>query len=350
MRIITASLDGMKPLGKIQWPLDGVYGKDFRTSSSFGWRTHPIEKTRKHHNGEDLIGQKYVKAFADGTVIKARASNIKKSNGEPGGYGYFVTIRHKIDGVDYCSTYAHLKKGTFQVKQGDKVQAGKILGEMGTSGASTGVHLHWEIWKGKTNGWSADGRGFVDPIEFTKALMAKQKLEGGIDLPTPDPEKEEKWEAPDKKPKYKEPLMIGSRGPEVAYLQKALGKITVDGIFGPQTHGAVLAFMNKHKDITVKDGVVGPITWSKLPDTLVKPAPKPVAPVAKPKLPKKPKLSGWLRKGSKGNDVKWVQQYLGITADGIFGPQTDKAVRAFQSKHKLKVDGIVGPMTYGKMK
>lgn len=337
-------------MGKIQWPLDGVYGKNFRTTSSFGWRTHPITKTRKHHNGEDLVGQKYIKSFADGVVIKARASNLKLSNGEPGGYGYFVTVRHKIDGVDYCSTYAHMKKGTFQVKEGDRIQAGKILGEMGTTGASTGVHLHWEIWKGKTNGWSADGRGFVDPIEFTQALMNKQKVESVVDLPTPDPEAVQKWDAPAKKPKYTEPLLRGSRGESVAYLQKYLG-ITVDGIFGPQTHKAVLAFMNKHKDIIVKDGVVGPITWSKVPETLD--APKPVVkpkPVAKPKLPKKPALSGWLRKGSKGDDVKWVQQYLGITADGIFGPQTDKAIRAFQKKQGLKVDGIVGAMTYGKMK
>jgi LysM repeat protein len=43
---------------------------------------------------------------------------------------------------------------------------------MGTSGMSTGVHLHWEIWKGKTHGWSDDGKGFVEPIEFMKAIIA----------------------------------------------------------------------------------------------------------------------------------------------------------------------------------
>jgi murein DD-endopeptidase MepM/ murein hydrolase activator NlpD len=56
-----------------------------------------------------------------------------------------------------------------------KVKAGDVLGTMGTSGTSTGIHLHWEIWNGKTHGWSADGKGFVEPIEFMKAVIA---LEG----------------------------------------------------------------------------------------------------------------------------------------------------------------------------
>ena len=255
-------------MSNVVWPLDGVYGKDFRTTSSFGWRTHPIKKTRKHHNGEDLVGQKYVRSMADGLVLKARASNTKKSNGEPGGYGYFVVVRHKIDGVFYTSLYAHLKKGSFQVKQGQKVKAGQVLGIMGTTGASTGIHLHWEIWKGKTNGWSADGKGFADPIEFVKAYSKKGAVVASIGLPSTDPEETgSKYSAPANKPKYEEPLLKGSRGEDVAYLQKYLG-ITVDGIFGPQTHEAVLRFMAKHDDIKVKDGVVGPITWNKIPSKM----------------------------------------------------------------------------------
>ena len=64
----------------------------------------------------------------------------------------------------------------------------------------------------------------------------------------------------------------------------------------------------------------------------------------------KPALSGWLKVGSRGQDVKYIQQYLGIKVDGIFGPETDKAVKAFQKVQKLKVDGIVGAITYGRMK
>lgn len=75
----------------------------------------------------------------------------------------------------------------------------------------------------------------------------------------------------------------------------------------------------------------------------------PAAP-AKPSLPAKPALSGWLKVGSKGKNVKWLQQRLGISADGIFGEKTRSAVMAFQKKHPgLKVDGIVGAMTWAKL-
>ncbi len=51
---------------------------------------------------------------------------------------------------------------------------------------STGVHLHWEVWKGKDHGWSADGKGFVEPIEFTKALIQAEKAKGFAKESTPE--------------------------------------------------------------------------------------------------------------------------------------------------------------------
>jgi hypothetical protein len=75
------------------------------------------------------------------------------------------------------------------------------------------------------------------------------------------------------------------------------------------------------------------------------PVPAP-APVSKPS---KPALSSWLKRGSTGPSVRYIQTVLGIKADGQFGPITDRAVRAFQKAHNLKIDGIVGPITYGKM-
>ena len=259
-------------MSKMVWPLDGSPGKGFKVRSPFGWRIHPISKVRKHHNGADIIGGKYIKSIADGVVITARASKSKKSNGEPNGYGYFVVVRHKIDGQYYTSLYAHMVKNSFQVKEGDKIQAGKILGEMGTTGASTGVHLHLEIWKGKTNGWSADGSGFVEPIAFIQTHLDKDAVISVAELPTPDPAKV--WTAPSKKPKYTDAMSRGGQdvGQDVAYLQKFLG-IKVDGIFGPFTEKAVIAFQKKQKGI-VADGVVGPITWGLIPDTLEPPKPK----------------------------------------------------------------------------
>jgi hypothetical protein len=84
------------------------------------------------------------------------------------------------------------------------------------------------------------------------------------------------------------------------------------------------------------------------PSTPTAPTTTPAKPVA-PARPRKPALSGWVHRGSTGAVVKYIQSVLGITADGQFGPITDRAVRAFQAKHGLKVDGIVGPITYGKM-
>jgi peptidoglycan hydrolase-like protein with peptidoglycan-binding domain len=77
----------------------------------------------------------------------------------------------------------------------------------------------------------------------------------------------------------------------------------------------------------------------------------PTAPVtpAPVSAPGRPALSGSLRIGSTGEVVRYVQSVLGITADGQFGPVTDRAVRAFQAANGLQVDGIVGPITYGRL-
>jgi hypothetical protein len=68
-----------------------------------------------------------------------------------------------------------------------------------------------------------------------------------------------------------------------------------------------------------------------------------------PAKPSKPRLTSWLRRGSAGPNVRYLQAALGIKADGQFGPITDRTVRAFQAANGLKVDGIVGPITWGKL-
>jgi murein DD-endopeptidase MepM/ murein hydrolase activator NlpD len=114
-------------------------------------------------------------------VIKAR-----KSNAAGGGFGYYVVIRHYLDGEYYTSLYAHLEPNSFQVKVGQLVSAGDVLGKMGTSGMSTGKHLHFEIWKGKKHGWSADGKGFVEPVGFIKALNASADAKAFANKATPE--------------------------------------------------------------------------------------------------------------------------------------------------------------------
>lgn len=199
--------------------IEGAYGKTWKISSKMGWRIHPVHKTKKHHNGTDIAGigkdPIYVHAIANGRVVKAR-----KSNAAGGGFGYYVVLRHYIDGKFYTSLYAHLVPDSFQVKVGQKVQAGDILGKMGTSGMSTGRHLHLEIWKGRTHGWSADGKGFIEPIGFIKALKDAQEIKDSAKVAT-DPKSEVqpvavhepvRKKASVKKPAAKKPTTIG--GPE----------------------------------------------------------------------------------------------------------------------------------------
>lgn len=173
-------------MSKYQYPIDGVPGKDWIVRSPMGWRVHPVKKERRHHNGTDIVpgrGQRppFIEAFADGKVLRARVSTA-----EGGGFGHFVVLQHKIDGEYYTSLYAHLAAGSIQVKAGQRVRAGQVLGRMGTTGMSTGIHLHWEIWKGKDHGWSADGKGFVEPVGFVKALLAAQKAKDFANEATPE--------------------------------------------------------------------------------------------------------------------------------------------------------------------
>ena len=188
--------------------IEGAYGKTWKVSSKMGWRIHPVHKTKKHHNGTDIIGigkdPIYVHAIANGRVLKA-----KKSTAAGGGFGYYVVIRHFIDGQFYTSLYAHLVPNSFQVKPGQKVKAGDVIGKMGTSGMSTGRHLHLEVWKGRTHGWSADGKGFLEPIEFVKAMKAAQDAKGFAKVATPEdaPVQPAPVHEPVKKPAAKKPAV-----------------------------------------------------------------------------------------------------------------------------------------------
>jgi murein DD-endopeptidase MepM/ murein hydrolase activator NlpD len=253
-------------MSKYQYPIDGAMGKTWKITSKMGWRIHPVKKEKKHHNGTDICGLGkspwYIEAFAEGKVLKAQ-----ESTAPGGGFGHYVVIQHKIDGEFYTSLYAHMVPGSIQVKAGQKVTAGTVLGKMGTSGMSTGVHLHWEIWKGKEHGWSADGKGFVEPVGFVKALLEAEKAKGFANEATPEDAPAEiiKIEEPAKtaaaKPALSGLLKVGSKGAAVKYLQTALG-VKADGVFGPETDKAVKAFQAKHK--LKVDGIVGPITYGKM--------------------------------------------------------------------------------------
>jgi cell wall-associated NlpC family hydrolase len=175
-------------MAKSQYPIDGKKGKAWKITSPFGWRIHPIEKIKKHHNGDDIWGPHpkiWIEAWHDGTVVYAGPSRLKKPDGSLGGIGYYVDIRSKINGKWYVTRSGHMEEGTLKVKTGQKVEAGAPLGIMGNTGASAGRHLHFEICEGKTHRWDLNGKGFVSPIEFVRAIIQQEKIEAKTKLATP---------------------------------------------------------------------------------------------------------------------------------------------------------------------
>ncbi|PID47690.1 MAG: peptidase M24 [Proteobacteria bacterium] len=103
-------------------------------SAKFGWRIHPVKKTREFHSGLDLragIGTP-IKAPADGVV--EYASSFKT------GYGKLIILDHSFG---FQTRYAHLSK--FKVENGQFVKKGQIIGYTGNTGRSTGPHLHYEV-------------------------------------------------------------------------------------------------------------------------------------------------------------------------------------------------------------
>ena len=111
-------------------PIDGA-----RLTSGFGMRHHPILGYSKMHAGVDFAAPTGTPIYAagDGTVARA---------GRNGGYGNYVQIKHRYG---YASAYAHLNRIASAVRPGAKVRQGDVIGYVGTTGRSTGPHLHYEV-------------------------------------------------------------------------------------------------------------------------------------------------------------------------------------------------------------
>ncbi len=107
-----------------------------RLASGFGMRIHPIHKIRKRHTGIDFTAPQGTPIYTTGDGI------IKTVRTSLGGYGKEIEIDH---GYGFVTKYAHMSK--FNVKKGQKVKRGDCIGYVGSTGSSTGPHVHYEIIK-----------------------------------------------------------------------------------------------------------------------------------------------------------------------------------------------------------
>ncbi len=142
-----------------------------RRIGGFGWRIDPIYKTRKRHAGIDFTANKGTEVYAtgDGVVV---ALERKKW-----GYGLSIIIDH---GYGYQTRYAHLSK--FKVKIGQKIKRGELIGLIGSTGKSTGPHLHYEV---AVNGVKVNPIGYfhsdLTPEQYEKMLEMSKNSHQAMD-------------------------------------------------------------------------------------------------------------------------------------------------------------------------
>ena len=133
-------------------PIDGA-----RLTSGFGKRKHPTLGYTKMHRGVDFGAR-------SGTPIMAAGNGTVEFAARNGGYGNYVRIRHNSE---FKTAYAHMRKFGKGVRKGARVKQGQVIGYVGTTGRSTGPHLHYEVHK--------DGRQ-INPLSVK--LPAGRKLGG----------------------------------------------------------------------------------------------------------------------------------------------------------------------------
>ena len=146
---------------KLEFPLE----KKFPLGSGFGPRGALAGGRIKAHNhkGQDIAaptGTK-VKSVDDGVVV--RSSPVAQG----GGYGNFIVIKHK----DFYSAYGHLSKR--EVNKGETVKKGQLIGLVGSTGQSTGPHLHFEIRKTE-NGSQIDPKPYLTGSELSSTILGKE--------------------------------------------------------------------------------------------------------------------------------------------------------------------------------
>ena len=142
-----------------------------RMASGYGYRRDPFTKARKFHYGMDFTAPRGTPVYASGDGI------VKRVDNRSSGYGKHIRIDH---GFGYVSLYAHLYK--YNVRRGQRIKRGDLIGFVGSTGRSEAPHLHYEIFK--------DGRrinpinfyyGNLTPEEYAKILALSQRENQSLD-------------------------------------------------------------------------------------------------------------------------------------------------------------------------
>ena len=140
-----------------------VANKDLkRMTSGYGYRIHPIYKTRKMHYGMDFSAKVGTEIYATGDGVISKVKRSKR------GYGNYVKINH---GFGYETLYAHMSK--YIVKKGQKVKRGEVIGYVGNTGISTAPHLHYKVRKDNKK---------INPVNFYFNDLTPEEYEKMLEL------------------------------------------------------------------------------------------------------------------------------------------------------------------------
>lgn len=151
----------------LRTPIDGA-----RLSSGFGMRRHPVLGYSRMHKGTDF-------AAPTGTPIFAAGDGVIEMRGRNRGYGNYIRIRHN---AEYATAYGHMSRFAKQLKVGSKVRQGEVIGFVGTTGLSTGPHLHYEVLRqgSQINPMSVK-QNFAEELggaELAKFKAERQRIDG----------------------------------------------------------------------------------------------------------------------------------------------------------------------------
>lgn len=135
-----------------------------RQASGYGWRTHPIYKTKEFHPGMDFSAPQGTEIYATGDGV------IERADARAQGYGNHVVINH---GYGYKTLYGHMLK--FAVRRGQRVKRGQLIGYVGSTGLSTGPHVHYEVIKGDKK---------INPINYYYNDLTPEQYEKLIEIST----------------------------------------------------------------------------------------------------------------------------------------------------------------------